>query len=43
MKVNLKCTVVNDIKCFSPNVANSYVDYSYNGFDLTDRNAKSFF
>ncbi len=36
MSENLKYTVINGIKCFSPEVACSYADYPDGGFDLTD-------
>lgn len=36
-------TVVDGIKCFSPEVANAYADYPDGGFDLTDKNAESSF
>jgi SAM-dependent methyltransferase len=34
----LEYTVINKIKCFSPEVANAYSDYPSDGFDLTDQN-----
>lgn len=40
---NLPCTVVKGIRCFSPEVANSYEDYPDEGFDLTDKNGDSSF
>lgn len=43
MKDNLPYTVVEGIKCFSPEVASSYADYPDSGFDLTDKNSKSSF
>lgn len=43
MSDNLQYTVVEGIKCFSPEVANAYVDYPDSGFDLTDKNAESSF
>lgn len=39
----LRYTMVEGIKCFSPEVATAYTDYPDSGFDLTDKNAgKSF-
>lgn len=43
MSENLQYTVVDGIKCFSPEVANAYADYPDSGFDLTDKNAESSF
>lgn len=43
MSENLQYTVVDGIKCFSPEVANAYTDYPDSGFDLTDKNADSSF
>lgn len=43
MSDNLQYTVVDGIKCFSPEVASAYVDYPDSGFDLTDKNADSSF
>ncbi len=43
MNDNLSYTVVEGIKCFSPEVASSYADYPDSGFDLTDKNAESSF
>lgn len=43
MSDNLQYTVVDGIKCFSPEVANAYADYPDSGFDLTDKNAESSF
>jgi 2-polyprenyl-3-methyl-5-hydroxy-6-metoxy-1,4-benzoquinol methylase len=40
---NLQCTIVDGIKCYSPEVANSYADYPDTGFDLTNENAESSF
>jgi len=37
MNENTQYTVVDGIKCFSPEVASSYDDYPEGGFDLTDR------
>jgi len=39
----LKYTVVDGIKCYSPEVASAYMDYPDSGFDLTDKNAESSF
>lgn len=36
-------TVVDGIKCYSPEVANDYTDYPDSGFDLTEKNAKTSF
>lgn len=43
MNDNLQYTIVEGIKCFSPEVANAYADYPDSGFDLTDKNAQSSF
>lgn len=43
MSDNLQYTVVDGIKCFSPEVANAYADYPDSGFDLTDKNVESSF
>ena len=43
MTDNLKYTVLDGIKCYSPGVASDYADYPDNGFDLTDKNAESSF
>lgn len=43
MKDNLQYTMVEGIKCFSPEVASTYTDYPDSGFDLTDKNAESSF
>jgi SAM-dependent methyltransferase len=40
---NLPYTVVEGIKCFSPEVARSYADYPDSGFDLTDKGGNSSF
>jgi len=40
---NLKYTLIDGIKCFSPEVLNSYADYPDNGFDLTNENAEGSF
>ncbi len=43
MSDNLSYTIVEGIKCFSPEVANSYADYPDRGFDLTEKNGESSF
>ena len=43
MNDSLPYTVIEGIKCFSPEVASSYADYPDSGFDLTDKNAESSF
>lgn len=43
MSNGLPYTVVEGIKCFSPEVASSYADYPDDGFDLTDKNGESSF
>jgi SAM-dependent methyltransferase len=43
MSGKLPYTVIDGIKCYSPEVANSYTDYPDNGFDLTDKHAESSF
>ena len=43
MSDNLPYTVVEGIKCFSPEAAHSYADYPDGGFDLTDKCAESSF
>jgi 2-polyprenyl-3-methyl-5-hydroxy-6-metoxy-1,4-benzoquinol methylase len=35
--------MVDEIKCYSPEVASAYIDYPESGFDLTDNNAESSF
>jgi len=40
---NLIYTVVEGIRCFSPEVASSYADYPDGGFDLTDKSGESSF
>jgi 2-polyprenyl-3-methyl-5-hydroxy-6-metoxy-1,4-benzoquinol methylase len=40
---NLQCTIVDGIKCYSPEVASAYTDYPDTGFDLTNGNAESSF
>ncbi|MFC5520591.1 class I SAM-dependent methyltransferase [Polaromonas jejuensis] len=39
----LPYTVVEGIRCFSPEVASSYADYPDDGFDLTDKSGESSF
>jgi 2-polyprenyl-3-methyl-5-hydroxy-6-metoxy-1,4-benzoquinol methylase len=39
----LPYTVVDGIRCFSPEVASSYTDYPDGGFDLTDKSGESSF
>jgi 2-polyprenyl-3-methyl-5-hydroxy-6-metoxy-1,4-benzoquinol methylase len=43
MSENLQYTLVDGIKCFSPEVASDYADYPDSGFDLTEKNAESSF
>ena len=43
MNDNLQYTIIEGVKCFSPEVANAYADYPDSGFDLTDKNAQSSF
>lgn len=43
MNDNLSYTLAEGIKCFSPEVANSYADYPDRGFDLTEKNGESSF
>lgn len=43
MSEKLPYTMVEGIKCFSPDVARTYSDYPDSGFDLTDKNAESSF
>ena len=43
MSDTLQYTIVAGIKCYSPQVANSYTDYPDSGFDLTDKNANNSF
>lgn len=43
MNNKLPYTVVEGIKCFSPEVASSYADYPDEGFDLTDKGGESSF
>lgn len=39
MSDNFHYTLINGIKCYSPEVASAYTDYPDGGFDLTDENA----
>lgn len=39
MKGSLKYTMVDGIKCYSPDVAGAYTDYPCSGFGLTDKDA----
>lgn len=43
MSDNLPYTVVEGIRCYSPEVASSYENYPDGGFDLTDKNGESSF
>jgi 2-polyprenyl-3-methyl-5-hydroxy-6-metoxy-1,4-benzoquinol methylase len=43
MSDNLPYTVVEGIRCYSPEVASSYANYPDDGFDLTDKNGESSF
>ena len=43
MSVDNKYTVIDGIRCFSPDVASSYDDYPDGGFDLTEEHANSGF
>jgi 2-polyprenyl-3-methyl-5-hydroxy-6-metoxy-1,4-benzoquinol methylase len=43
MTENLHYTVIDGIRCFSPEVANAYADYPDSGFDLTDKGGESSF
>lgn len=43
MSDNLQYTLVDGIKCFSPDVASAYADYPDSGFDLTDKSGESGF
>ena len=43
MNENLQYTLVDGIKCFSPEVASSYEDYPDSGFDITDESEESSF
>lgn len=43
MSDNLPYTVVEGIRCFSPDVASSYANYPDGGFDLTDKSGENSF
>lgn len=43
MSDTLPYTMIDGIKCYSPEVASAYTDYPDSGFDLTDANADSSF
>lgn len=43
MSDNLHYTMINGVKCFSPEVASDYADYPDSGFDLTEKNADGSF
>lgn len=43
MSDSLSYTMVDGVKCYSPEVASAYTDYPGNGFDVTDKNAESSF
>ncbi|RJG02922.1 class I SAM-dependent methyltransferase [Noviherbaspirillum sedimenti] len=43
MSDTLQYSIVDGIKCYSPEVASDYTDYPDSGFDLTDKNAESSF
>ena len=43
MSDNLPYTVVEGIRCFSPEVASSYANYPDGGFELTDKSGESSF
>lgn len=43
MRDTSQYTVIDGIKCFSPDVANTYDDYPDGGFDLTDQRGESSF
>jgi 2-polyprenyl-3-methyl-5-hydroxy-6-metoxy-1,4-benzoquinol methylase len=43
MSDSLQYTVVEGIRCFSPEVVSSYADYPDGGFDLTDKSGESSF
>lgn len=43
MSDNTEYTVIDGIRCYSPEVADSYADYPDGGFDLTDKCAESSF
>jgi len=43
MKKKSTYTLIDGIKCYSPNVAHSYKDYPSDGFELTDENTENSF
>jgi len=43
MSDSLQYTLIDGVKCYSPEVASAYTDYPDSGFDLTDENAQSSF
>ncbi|MBU3593278.1 class I SAM-dependent methyltransferase [Polynucleobacter sp. 71A-WALBACH] len=43
MSSNLRYTMIDGIKCYSPEVARAYTDYPDGGFDLTNENVGSSF
>lgn len=43
MSEELQYTIVDGIKCYSPEVASAYTDYPSSGFDLTAKNTESSF
>lgn len=43
MSENLPYTIIEGIRCYSPEVATSYADYPDAGFDLTDKGGESTF
>lgn len=43
MSDSLQYTLIDGVKCYSPEVASAYTDYPDSGFDLTDENADSSF
>lgn len=43
MNDTLQYTLIDGIKCYSPNVARAYDNYPENGFELTDINAENSF
>jgi len=43
MSNELPYTLIDGIRCYSPQVANSYADYPDSGFDVTDKNSEGSF
>ncbi len=43
MREDARYSIIDGIRCYHPEVADSYADYPDGGFDLTDRNAASSF